>query len=97
MDSYEKFAQDSFLNNLIIQRHLDLIVEEDRLPLSVEMAKVLHANFEEEYEYADNFRFAVNNDLDKYIQIQNQGCCGTAEFRFNINKNVYHFGFNYGH
>ena len=55
---------------------------------------------EGDYECVDNFRACDaydSEDVRRYKQRQEDGCCGSADFQIMHGDNIYWFGFNHGH
>ena len=52
------------------------------------------------YEYADNFRYArnwVDQELKEYQDALNRGCCGYSDREIPVAPGIVLVGFNYGH
>lgn len=55
---------------------------------------------DQEYEYADNFRFGWKDhigSMEQYEDIRDHGCCGSTDFDITINGRPATIGCNYGH
>jgi hypothetical protein len=67
--------------------------------IKTELAKIV-IKTEVDFEYVDNYRFAILGDSDeekKYKEILSQGCCGFHDFVVEIEEKKYKIGFNHGH
>ena len=79
-----------------IKEQLSESIDEDTL----EKILKLFVKFDEDYEYADNFRAAnIDNSeqMKKYKRRKEKGCCGFYDEIYFINGKKYMIGFNYGH
>lgn len=56
-------------------------------------------DFEQNYEYADNFRFADTSNPEQMDKLERQyGCCGSASWTFKHPSGKYYLmAWNYGH
>jgi hypothetical protein len=55
---------------------------------------------ENEYECADNFRYArasMPEEIASYKRLEAEGCCGSFDEEINVTQEVIKVGFNYGH
>ncbi len=53
-----------------------------------------------EYQYSDNFRYCIKNNIDElkeYNRLKSKGCCGFLDITVNHKGIDYMIGFNYGH
>ena len=57
------------------------------------------ADFEDNYEYADNFRFADTSNPEQMNKLERtEGCCGSASWTFKHSSGKYYLmAWNYGH
>ena len=56
--------------------------------------------WEQDLEYADNYRFAYTDspeEVAKYEEIQYTGCCGYFDAIIEVNGRRAYIGCNYGH
>ena len=57
-------------------------------------------DLEECYEFADNFRYARQDNAEevrKYHEAQESGCCGFYDTEITVDCVTIMIGFNYGH
>lgn len=60
-----------------------------------------HQQFDHEYEFIDNDRYAHKDNASEeiaYFAIKAQGCCGYVDVELPLpNGQILMYGFNYGH
>jgi len=52
------------------------------------------------FDCADNHRYAVvgnQEQVDRYYELQSNGCCGFVDVELEVDGQTLLFGFNYGH